>query len=350
MCFDLHIHNTPREHDTRHLSIINPVTGYTVYSPWQDPYTSPPCDYPHLLEPIPPHQFCPFHPRCCRLERHFICRFRDGTCRTQVKYHHFVDDANDETNDASFLSAYLGYDPSLLLIAAWFFKSGVELALADKSRSQISQLLTELAERDNSQGYNIVNSTRRTELESRYAHLTYIISCSREVLGQFATLWDLNTGPGALPPRPGSHPDPECNAPLSRRLKLRTDRWVKRDDSQFSWPQLTQLWPNFEAGLLPIGDDPSVVLWSTMGESQGDFNPTFNINPSIQKQQNPAGVFNSSMQVLPPVPPFPDTIEESLNIKDSITVANTPASLTSSPLSSPPPSDLDLDSDSDYLD
>ncbi|KAI0880003.1 uncharacterized protein GGS22DRAFT_198418 [Annulohypoxylon maeteangense] len=350
MCFDLYVHNTVREHDTRHLSIINPVTGYTVYSPWQDPQMSPPCDYPHILDPIPPRESCPFHPRCCRLQRHFVCRFRDGSCQTQVKYHHFVEETNDETKDTSFLSAYFGYNPSLLLIAAWLFKSGVELAIADKHRSQISQLLAEMAESDNSQGCKAIDSVQQAKLEARYARLTYIITCSREVIGQFATLWDLNTGPGALPPRPGSHPNPESNEPLSRRLNLRTDRWVKVDDGKFSWPRLIQLWPNFEAGFLPIGDNPSVVLWNEMGGSRRDFDPIYNTISLTQGQQNTDVVFNSGTPDIPPIPPFPpfpDTIEESLSIKDCITVANISTSLTSSPLSSPPPSDIDSESDSD---
>ncbi|KAI1204178.1 uncharacterized protein F4807DRAFT_465905 [Annulohypoxylon truncatum] len=352
MCFDLYVHNTAREHDTRHLSIINPVTGYTVYSPWQDPYMSPPCDYPHILEPIPPHQSCPFHPRCCRLQRHFVCRFKDGSCQTQVKYHHFVDEASGETNNTSFLSAYFGYNPSLLSLAGWFFKAGVEFALADKYRSQISQRLAGMVERDNGQARDMMDLTERTDLEARYSHLTYVINCSRQVLGQFAMLWDLNTGPGGLPPRPGGNPNPEFNAPLSRRLNLRTHGWVKRDDSPFYWPQLIQLWPNFEAGFLPFGDDPSVVHFgSTTMESQIDLNPMNDVNssnPDVELEgQTPHGVLNHDMLVVPPASPFPGNVEELLDIKDCITVANTPASLTSSPLSSLP-SELDFDSDFEY--
>ncbi|KAI2466281.1 hypothetical protein F4781DRAFT_357269 [Annulohypoxylon bovei var. microspora] len=344
MCFDLYLHNTSREHDTRHLSIINPVTGYTVYSPWQDPYPCPPCDYPHTFEPVPPPQACPFHPRCCRLERHFVCRFKDGSCQARVKYHHFVDEENGETRDTSFLSAYFGYNPSLLFLAAWFFKAGVELALADRYRSQISQRLAELAERENGQGHDMVDPAERIDLEAQFARFSYTITCSREVLGQFATLWDLNTGPGALPPRPGSDPDPGRNASLSLELGLRVDGWVQRDGSQFPWPMLIQVWPSFQAGRLPIEDDPSVVRFDPAYATQP---LRFSLDP-MPRQQTPHIVFNPSVPIISSVPSVPVTAEEASNITSS-DMFDMPSSAFSPPVSSPPLNELHLDAVSDLI-
>lgn len=235
----------------------------------------------------------------------------------QVRYHHFVDEANGETEDITFLSAYFGYNPSLLLIPGWFFKAGVELALADKYRSQISRRLAEMARRDNGQSQNTVNQIERNDLDARYAHYTHIINLSREVLGQFATFWDLNTGPSALPPRPGSNPEPSCNEPLSSALKIRTNRWVKRDEGQFYWPQLIQLWPNFEAGLLPIGDDPSIVQFGSMPvPGQIILNPVLHLNP-----QNPhAGLKLVEQSPACSVPPLPSNSEKASNDEDYITV------------------------------
>ncbi|KAI1088994.1 hypothetical protein F5B19DRAFT_399261 [Rostrohypoxylon terebratum] len=308
MCFDLHIHHTAQEHDTRHLSIINPATGYTVYSPWQDPgILTELCTYPHIFEPIPPNQSCPFHPKCCRLERQFVCRFSGGGCPMRVKYHHFVDEANGETKDISFLSAYFGYNPSILLIAGWFFKAGVELALADKYRSQIWQRLTEMARcHIDGQSQITVDQMEKKNLDARYAHFTRIINCSREVLGQFAILWDLNTGPGVLPPRPGSSPEPLYNEPLSSRLRIRANRWVKRDESQFYWPQLIRLWPNFQAGFLPIGDDPSIVQFGSMQTTdQINSNPVLYLN----SQDPDAGSKLEEQTLARPATPLPSNPE-----------------------------------------
>ncbi|KAI1134602.1 hypothetical protein F5Y05DRAFT_421981 [Hypoxylon sp. FL0543] len=260
MCLEVYIHTTCREHDTRRPSVVNPATGYTVYSPFQEPSPNPRCEYPHVYELIPPDLHCPYHPGCCKLEGKVVCQFEGDTCRTRVKYHHFVDKENGETDDLSFLDAYLCINPSLVFIAAWFFKAGVQLAEADLRRNKLLDRLSSV-DGDN-------NKNQRQKLERRLAHLSSAVALSRESVGQFAVIWDLNTGPKALPPRPGWHPDPEQNAGLSNDLRLKVQGWRRRDADEIEWPRLVNLREGFRAGLLPIYDDPSIVCWGFRTKDQ----------------------------------------------------------------------------------
>ncbi|KAI0836508.1 hypothetical protein F5Y06DRAFT_104889 [Hypoxylon sp. FL0890] len=267
MCLEVYIHNTCREHDTRLPCTLNPATGYTVLSPFQEPYPCQSCEYAHVCESVPPQQFCPYHPGCCELEGKVVCQFEESTCKVRVKYHHFVDKGNGETEDLSFLNAYLGFNPPLLFLAAWFFKAGVELALANVRRNQILERFSAAGGDDSDEN----NAAKRVELEVQLAHFSHVIACSREALDQFAVLWDLNAGIGALPPRPGCYPDPEQNATLSSELNLTVQGWNQRDVSQYGWPRQVELREEFKAGLLPIYDDPSIMCWEFIDSNQRTF-------------------------------------------------------------------------------
>ncbi|KAI0106368.1 hypothetical protein F4776DRAFT_646307 [Hypoxylon sp. NC0597] len=338
MCLEVYVHNTSHEHDTRLPSIINPSTGYTVYSPFQEPYPCRPCDYTHVFEPISPQQFCPYHQGCCRLEGKIVCRFEEGTCATRVKYHHFVDKENGEEEDLSFLDAYLGSNPSLLFLAAWFFKAGVELALANICRNKIRERLSEKDDDNSDEG----DTVQRAGLGVRLAHLSYVIACSNEALAQFAILWNLNSGPGVLPPRPGRHPYPEQNAELSRLLNLKVQGWNQRDVSQYPWPPKVELWEEFKAGSFSFYDDPSIMSWAFVNEIKGFIpNPpssflnikrllsppepinweVFNPNTKIAPLDSsaPTGMLSSPSSALSPLPPPPNS---SNDIKSSECVSD----------------------------
>ncbi|KAI2617880.1 hypothetical protein GGR54DRAFT_201814 [Hypoxylon sp. NC1633] len=252
MCFHVISHHTSSEHDTRFLSIINPVTGYTVYSPFQEPYTGQRCTYPHIVAPIHPVPVCPWHPGCCRLTENVICHGDPNVCATRVRYHHYVDEEKGEINDLSFLHAYLSWDPSNLLIPAWFFKAGVELGLADMYKNQTLRRLDQL----NGAG---LYAAERASLEPHLARYSNMLTCAQETLGQFARLWDEKSEQGFLPPRPGKHPDPVQNVYSSAALNLRVGTWAKTDTNAFPWPQLVELWPRFRAGLLRFEDDPAIL-------------------------------------------------------------------------------------------
>ncbi|OTA56622.1 hypothetical protein K449DRAFT_437830 [Hypoxylon sp. EC38] len=337
MCLEVYIHDTSHEHDTRLPSIINPSTGYTVYSPFQEPYPCRPCDYTHVFEPISPQQFCPYHPGCCRFEGKIVCRFEEGTCATRVKYHHFVDKENGEEEDLSFLDVYLGNNPSLLIVVAWFFKAGVELLLANVCQNKIRERLF----RNDGNDSNEEDTVKRADLEVQLAHFSYATACSKEALTQFATLWNLNSGPGILPPRPGWHPNPEKNAGLSELLNLKVQGWDQGGASQNLWPPRVELWEEFKTGSLSVYDDPSIMTWKFVNEIQAfiPHPPSSFLNfkrPLPLPEQISWAVFDPDTQVAP------------LDSSASVKIPSSPSSAFSpSPLPPPPSSPNDIKS-SDY--
>ncbi|KAI0377318.1 hypothetical protein F5Y04DRAFT_178823 [Hypomontagnella monticulosa] len=238
MCLDVFVHYTDESHDTRFLSIINPKTRYTVHSPWQEPYKLYSCKQPHAVEPIPPGQACPWHPGCCRLERFRLCSYPNPSiCVTWLKYHHLVDEEEGQNLDLNPLREYLTYNPPLLFIVGWLFKKGVQLALAHE---------------------------RLGDDNHEHSDTSDLI----ESLGQFAILWDLNTRPGGLPPRPGQRPNPEHNEDLAQTLGLRVKDWGLTDDGKPPWPRNVRLRDVYRTGIIAINDNPSVITSSGAGENQ----------------------------------------------------------------------------------
>ncbi|KAI5856159.1 hypothetical protein GGS23DRAFT_601268 [Durotheca rogersii] len=276
MCLRLTVHHTSRRHDTRFLSIINPVTGYTVHSPWQEPYqTLQVCDYPCVVEKIPVEEHCLWHGHCCRLHTTYLCQQDVGICAVWVKYHHFVfdedeyhddehhDEHHDEhdrkiPNDLPFLGAYLRYGACLQLVP-WLFKAGVELCLADTYRAQISR---ELAGAILDRGADAAE--KRMLLESRLRHFEIVMAYARDCLGQFARLWDAETARRALPPRPGAAADPEQSAVVSELMRLDVESWAQRDVGVVPWPDYIKIWPEFRKRPFPVATDgdPSLACWT----------------------------------------------------------------------------------------
>ncbi|KAI1408672.1 hypothetical protein F5Y13DRAFT_204660 [Hypoxylon sp. FL1857] len=296
MCLEVYIHHTSRENDSRQPCIVNPATGYKVLSPFQEPYPCRPCAYTHVTEPIPPQQSCPYHPSCCKLEGKVVCRFEDGACTTRVKYHHFAHKEDGEVEDLSFLDAYLVDSPPLLFLVAWFFKTGSELAIAQIHRDQISARLSRVGGSDSNEG----NAAERAALEVQLAHFSYIVAYSGAALAQFAILWDLNSSPGALPPRPGWNPDPEQNATLSRKLKLTVQGWDWRDTGRHSWPPHVELWEEFRTGSLPVYEDPSIM---TLQEAFTPLSSSSSLNLThISPQRQPISFvsFNTGVPIMAP--------------------------------------------------
>ncbi|KAI1388079.1 uncharacterized protein F4822DRAFT_301506 [Hypoxylon trugodes] len=283
MCFDLYVHYTTTDHDTRCPSIVNLGTGYVVRSPFQDlnVYNVPPtiagrCMYPHIMDTISPHQFCPDHPGCCRLERCLVCRFSVDTCKTRVKYHHFVfSDTIDEETDISFLKRWLGDNPSLLYLVAFFFKAGVEYQLADLALEDVLRRI-EMTWR---QGYDPA-AAELIRLEAERTRYVAMKEYAAECLGQLALLWDFNTGEKRLPRRPGSWDNDSHDAKYSRRLRLTVmNFWKKEEKSSIQWPFIIDLIPFFrDTGRLVVYEDPSNVSQGLRPESNKDiYYPIFGL-------------------------------------------------------------------------
>lgn len=132
-----------------------------------------------------------------------------GPCETSIKYHYFAfDDEKFRTSDLGFLRhEYMMYNPSLLFIVSWLFKSGVELYAA---RQHLQPLMQRLAKAkihsgvysedddsgDDKMDEGIPNVAEAAELEQKVAFYTSIINRAIDNLTQFALIWDLNTRPG----------------------------------------------------------------------------------------------------------------------------------------------------------
>ncbi|KAI5917843.1 hypothetical protein F4810DRAFT_633619 [Camillea tinctor] len=276
MCIKLYIHNTSRQHDTRFLSVINPATGYTVYSPFQDPYVKlSPCQCPiphtHPGRPHPdilaPHEVCLWHAPCCHLEILNVCRLTNKldiedddpeSCQSWTKYHHFCETAEGR-EDRSFLSKYFLSPPhphhntTLLPFAAHFFKSGVEFALANRYHGQVVRRL---------QDPNMHHAPMH-EKQALARQLAYFDRVSRVavgVLAQFAMRWDASQN--MWPARPGRARYPTLNAFADYdALRLRAASWARDDVAPVAWPHGEKRWNEFDAMLPFPRDDPSVVPW-----------------------------------------------------------------------------------------
>ncbi|KAI6082539.1 hypothetical protein F4821DRAFT_281741 [Hypoxylon rubiginosum] len=257
MCIHVFIHHTTREHDTRLLSTLNPVTGYTVNSPFQDPFvTSPPCDYPHILGPLLPEEVCSWHPRCCRLEQQILCKTDGKFCRLKlrVRYHHFYFAGEAAEQNLSFLEPYLNGEAHSLLLIGWFFKAGVELCLANIYRDKKLLDFNTTDEKDLSQIYR-----------TQYLCASNLVLYATNRLNQFALQWD--TELGAFLSRPGALLDTFQNSLYSQSLGLRLDSLTHLDSYRESVVFQFDKLPRFQSVTaesflyeqLPFGNDPSSV-------------------------------------------------------------------------------------------
>ncbi|KAL7622627.1 hypothetical protein AAE478_008140 [Parahypoxylon ruwenzoriense] len=271
MCFKFSIHHTTRKHDTRFLSIVNPITGFTVFSPWQEPYKSyRTCDYPCVVGHIPLNEQCSCHWGCCRLVVKEFCRGDASTCGDWVKYHHFVFDGEPETGYEDFLRVYVNSDKNALKLIGWTYKAGVEFALADMYRAQAAR---RLAQAGMYGGRNAIDAVEGNILQERIDHFSNVVVCATECLSQFARLWDVMSERLLLPPRPGAHPDQEQSAAVMRKWGVEVGTWARHDAGIVLWPNDVELWPGLRAGLLPFGDDPAMVPWLMAPGADGVFQP-----------------------------------------------------------------------------
>lgn len=290
------------------------------------------CEYPHITEKIDINQHCPWHPGCCRLEHHHWCW--SNNCSMWSKYHHFVDEQNGETKDISFLNIYMSHNPTHLLIAGWLFKAGAELRSSNHHLSN-SPIIIE----GSSYAAGLANA------EWLRTRLYEIATMAKECLAQFAILWDLNSGPGALPPRPGFEADPRLNEYVSRVLCLRVaDSGPFLDVSPVSWPHNTPLWDKFRAGVVPLRDDPYSVPWIA-GASRVESDPGFmsatvpNSNGVFPPEQHPPEmIYNPGMShIYPTSPSHVEPPEQQLEALNNIPIDTLPT-----PLSTPTPSTSSL--------
>ncbi|KAI1483203.1 hypothetical protein F4774DRAFT_416746 [Daldinia eschscholtzii] len=248
------------------------------------------------------------------------CRLNN--CTVSTAYHHFVDEAKGEIKDISFLQQYVGCSLEQLYIAAWLFKSGVELTLATQFLKASPRFVI-----GPSEAAELANGSWLRE------RLRAAKNRAIDNLGQFAILWNMNMGYGALPPRPGSEIDPRLNGQTSRLLCLRAvqplEDEIMIDTNPTPWPYYLELEPQFRGGLHPVGGHFSISSSIKEGKSLKSFmDSMFSTDPnynslSLPKTRQPEITPNPGM-----AHGFPTTLNFSMPSSTTLS--------TTAPLAHPP--------------
>lgn len=271
MCLKLYVHNTPSTptHESRWPSILNPRTRWAVYSPFQDPYLR--CCPTPCLPDLAPHERCPWHRGCCRLETfHLSCvlyhpenhppfaRAGSSCPRPAVHMHLYSEEhayllaagavAAANNNGYGFLDHLLACDPLFLAVQNGLFLAGVELLLASKYHRDTTQRLDSIHRlylpqlqlppplqppsytTSSSSNNNNNNSSNTQMLLAEAGNLeraavprwSLAIRRAESWLGELAGLWDRRQA-SMMPwvvmqyddfvPRPGREADPRANTP-----------------------------------------------------------------------------------------------------------------------------------------
>ncbi|KAI0399788.1 hypothetical protein F4802DRAFT_602669 [Xylaria palmicola] len=260
MCLHVYLHHTSEEHDERFASVLNPATGYTVLSPFQQPSRNP-CRSPCIKGPRRAfYQPCPWHGGCCDLSEHEVCRhgIGGGSCGTRVSYHYFMSEADPSFDPGMLLQAYLADDDTFLPLVVRLFKAGAEFHLA---MGKIQELQTSHNQLHALNLSDHLAAVKKASIASRFNHYQYIKLITAAYLAQIAIHWDAKAAQGAWPQRPGREARPEANKYNPSDFYLETVSRGKADvDPRRPWPHLFKQWPNFQA-LLPPDESPDSLPW-----------------------------------------------------------------------------------------
>ncbi|KAI0469178.1 hypothetical protein F4859DRAFT_516528 [Xylaria cf. heliscus] len=261
MCIRVCIHRTSAEHDKRFFAVLNPATGYTVLSPFQDP-GSDFCESPCINRPSTSSQICPWHAGCCNFDEYDLCN-EPQNCNMSVNYHHFLS-KEAPSFSVGVLRVYM-VDPSFLLHAARFFKTGVELNLGLRKLPELQSSLGRLPGSGLSDSGTAVN---KASIASRWYHYQHIKLASAALLAQLAIYWDMKAESGLWPKRPGREPLPDMNMlnDSDAHLKIISVGNMDIVDTRGEWPHIFKQSPNFIESLSP-DTNPNLLPWVPDPES-----------------------------------------------------------------------------------
>ncbi|KAI0454179.1 hypothetical protein F5B21DRAFT_259876 [Xylaria acuta] len=262
MCIRVCIHRTSAVHDKRFSAVLNPATGYTVLSPFQDP-SSDCCKSPCIDIPSMSSQTCcPWHAGCCKFDEYTLPCSGPQSCNMSVNYHHFLS-KEAPSFSVGVLRVYM-VDPTFLSHAVRFFKAGVELNLALAKLPELQSSLDRLRGLGLSDSSTAVN---KASIASRWYHYQHIKLASAAFLAQLAIYWDMKTENGRWPQRPGREVCPEMNPVNDSDAYLKVVTVGKMDfDARGEWPHIFKQWPNFIESLSD-DSDPSLLPWTRDPES-----------------------------------------------------------------------------------
>ncbi|KAI1735619.1 hypothetical protein F4680DRAFT_434591 [Xylaria scruposa] len=261
MCIRIYIHRTSAAHDKRFHAVLNPATGYTVLSPFQDPVVDS-CSSPCIEHPSrSPQTWCPWHAGCCNFDQYDLCN-KPESCISSIKYHHFL--SREAPNfSVGALRPYM-VDPKFPSHMARFFKAGVELNLALAKLPELKSSLDRLG----ISGLTGDAAVNKARIASRWYHYQHIKLYSMAFLVQLALYWDMKVESKLWPPRPGREVFPELNCFNDSDAYLRVVAVGKMDfDPRGEWPHISRLWPNFVESLSSFSDEPHYLPWTLDLES-----------------------------------------------------------------------------------
>ncbi len=259
MCIHLFNHHTTPEHESRWVSVINPVTGYAVSSPFQHPrYMT--CEAPCIREAILLSQRCEWHQSCCRLYCQILpCQAPVQCMSPRICLHLY--EGEYEKLPLGFLDHLQTCDPLLLDTLSQLFLCGIELSLANLFGQQLTYILTEPSRE--------LSPSSRSYLEWRRDLFRGVVDMNEEHLGQLARFLDLcgetTTGSGSyFPPRPGRERRPELNGlgPTAGFPFLRAVSWAGEDGGPVPWPDGVSLWPDLAALIRRFSGASNFVPWA----------------------------------------------------------------------------------------
>ncbi|RYP89818.1 hypothetical protein DL770_004029 [Monosporascus sp. CRB-9-2] len=290
MCVTVHLHHTSYAHESRFLSVINVATGYTVFSPFQEPFyrSCPrPCSRPY--DEVPPRNRCRWHRGCCWLETTSLrCReylaasernqlpgrrttqqqkqqIRRGECPRPVTCLHLYE-GEDRRLPEGYLDYLLACDPLFLCLQNLLFGTGAELVLACAHRRVAALRRLELFLAgfavDTPPPPTYADADADEALGRDAARAEGVAGLAAAFLVELARFWD---GEKRLPPRPGREEgDPALNLARWETYFLRTCAYFEHADFLRAEAPPPMPRRGFERTVREFGHDTHVVPWAAL--------------------------------------------------------------------------------------
>ena len=292
MCVDIYLHNTSYAHESRWVSLINPGTGWAVYSPFQEPYRRC-CATPCLKEPVPAQKQCPWHGGCCVLDRLFRrCAFYDRAsnfvpCSRPLTVLHFYQGEGTGAGGevaripASYVEYLLICDPLFLSLQNQLFNAGAELILARTCYASAARRFEELRFIDGlltppvspAVGRRATVSPETAAVRQELTRCDQMVRAADAYVTELARYWDHKSATGGKPgsptskdftPRPGREPEPLNNLMHFEDTMFRVFSYGLRDKAPIPFPNNVPLRPGgeFERVVRAHSANSHIIAWS----------------------------------------------------------------------------------------
>ena len=288
MCVDLYLHNTSYAHESRWVSLINPGTGWAVYSPFQEPYRRC-CATPCLRGTVPAQKQCAWHGGCCMLDRVFRrCAFYDRAsnivpCSRPLTVLHFYQGEGTGPGGevaripGSYVEQLLTCDPLFLSLQNQLFNAGAELVLARTCQARAARLFEDLCSIDalfpppmpRAGGRRPTEGPETAAARQELTRSSQMVNFAIAYISELARFWDHKTATAGKPfndftPRPGREREPLENFLHCEDTMFRVFSWGVRDAAPIPFPNTVPLRPGdeFERAVRAHSDDSHIIPWA----------------------------------------------------------------------------------------